>query len=67
MCTLCRVVWSALEVALRRPWLPPALAVVMVAVGGHLGRGWLYAALGLVVVGGVGLVVGLVWLGRENS
>lgn len=62
-----RAARSALAVALRWPWLPPGLAVLMVAAGGHLGRGWLYAALGLVLVGGVGIVGGLFWLGRENS
>lgn len=67
MGTLRRAARSVLVVALRRPWSPPGLAVMMVAVGGQLGRGWLYAALGLVVVGGLGLVGGLFWLGRENS
>jgi hypothetical protein len=57
---------SVLVVALRRPWSPPGLAVMMVAVGGQLGRGWLYAALSLVVVGGLGVVGGLFWLGREK-
>lgn len=57
---------SALVVALRRPWLPPGLAVVMVAVNGQLGRGWLYAAVGLVIVGGSGLVGGLLWLERQK-
>lgn len=67
MSTLRRAARSVLVVALRRPWSLPGLAVMMVAVGGQLGRGWLYAALGLVVVGGLGLVGGLFWLGRENS
>jgi hypothetical protein len=67
MDTLRRVAKSALVVALRRPWLPPGLAVVLVAVGGQLGRGWLYATLGLVVTGGVGLVGGLMWLAGETK
>ncbi|MEU4250914.1 hypothetical protein AB0F15_26255 [Amycolatopsis sp. NPDC026612] len=67
MRTLRRAARSVLVVALRRLWLPPGLAVLVVAVGGQLGRGWLYAALGVVVAGGVGLVGGLWWLGRENS
>jgi hypothetical protein len=67
MGTLRRAGRSVLVVVLRRPWVPPGLAVMTVAVGGQFGRGWLYAALGLVVVGGVVLAGGLWWLGRENS
>lgn len=67
MGTLGRTARSALALALRWPWLPPGLAVVIVGVCGQLGRGWLYAALGLVVVGGSGLIGGLCWLGREKS
>lgn len=67
MGSLRRATRSVLAVALRRPWLPPGFAVMVVAVGGQFGRGWLYVALGLVVVGGLGLVGGLWWVGRENS
>lgn len=67
MVTLRRAARSALVMAFRRPWLPPGLAVVVVGLGGQLGSGWLYTALGLVVAGGVGLVGGLFWLGREHS
>ncbi|WP_410592599.1 hypothetical protein [Amycolatopsis sp. lyj-23] len=67
MGTLRRAGRSVLVVALRRPWVPPGLAVTTIAVGGQLGRGWLYAALGLVVAGGLGLAGGLWWLGRESS
>jgi hypothetical protein len=67
MGTLRRAARSALVVALRRPWLPPGLAVVMISIGGQLGRGWLHTVLGLVVLGGLGLLSGLWWLGRDNS
>jgi len=67
MGTLGRTARSALAVALRWPWLPPGLAVVIVGVCGQFGQGWLYGTLGLVVVGGLGLIGGLFWLGRENS
>ena len=67
MGTLRRAARSALVVALRRPWLPTGVAVVTIAVGGQLGRGWLYTALGLVVVSGAGIVGGLLWWERDNS
>lgn len=62
-----RAARSALVVTLRWPWAPPGLAVMMVAAGGQLGHGWLCAALGVVLLGSVGLVSGLFWLGRETS
>lgn len=67
MGTLRRAARSALVVAFRRPWLPPGLAVLMIAIGGQLGLSWLYAALGLVIAGGLALVGGLLSLERENS
>ena len=57
---------TGLSLATRWPWLPLALAVVVVAVGGELGRVWLLLAVGVVVMGGMAVVVQLFRRGRES-
>lgn len=56
---------SVLATVLRWPWLPPAVAVVVVSVAGQFGRVWWYVALGGVVAGGVAVVGGLFRRGRD--
>jgi hypothetical protein len=53
-----------LAAVLRWPWVPPAVAVVVVSVAGQLGRTTWWVALGGVVAGGVAVVGGLVRRGR---
>jgi hypothetical protein len=54
----------ALTALLWRPWLSPAVAVVLLAAAGQLGVGWLIGACVAVGLVGVGALVGLAGLGR---
>jgi hypothetical protein len=54
-----------LATTLRWPWLPPAVAIALLAVAGQVGRGWLLGTVGCVVLAGVAVAVALMRDGRR--
>jgi hypothetical protein len=52
---------------LRWPWLPPAVAIAVLAVAGQYGRPWLLGAVGFVVLAGLVVVVALARGGRRAT
>jgi UPF0716 family protein affecting phage T7 exclusion len=50
---------------LRWPWVPPAAAIVLVAVAGQIGVGWLLCVLGVLGFAGAGVLVSLARDGRR--
>jgi hypothetical protein len=50
---------SVLARVVKSPWLPPALAIVVVGAAAQLGSGWLFGTLSVVTLCAVAAVVGL--------